>query len=434
MLATCFFSLVIAKITGLILLILSSVPVHASNGLNLIGFGLESVSMGGADLAVARDSNALNTNPAGLNQIPDRRIDLTSTVALPLDVRHQDGFGNDEEVSNRTIVLGNAGHAFRADSLSAVFGVGLFAQGGSGAVYRNLETAFGTRDEFSSLFRIARLSAGAAAEVAPTLSLGLGLSLLYADLNQKIFPETSFADAEAPERSFFGLRLEGLHAVVPSYKFGAMWKVSDDVTLGASYSPRVKLNLEGDDLVANLSALGLGKVRYHDVHARGLNLASEAGAGIAFRPVRGLLASFEVTRLDWSRAVRTSTLRASRPDHPDAPPVIELEANQGWRDQTVVAAGIEYEWNDRTAVRAGFNYGRNPIPRENLNPLLASIGQRAVTLGAERRIGQDWRLAGGAEYTFREKIRYTNEALPFGPGAVEVSEVLALHLALGRDF
>lgn len=41
----------------------------ATNGLSLIGFGTESVAMGGADTAVARDTTALNTNPAGLTQL-----------------------------------------------------------------------------------------------------------------------------------------------------------------------------------------------------------------------------------------------------------------------------------------------------------------------------------------------------------------------------
>ena len=41
----------------------------ASNGLNLIGYGAESVAMGGADVAVAADTLALNTNPAGIARL-----------------------------------------------------------------------------------------------------------------------------------------------------------------------------------------------------------------------------------------------------------------------------------------------------------------------------------------------------------------------------
>ena len=44
-----------------------SFPSLANNGLNLVGFGSESLNMGGADVAVARDTTALNTNPAGLS-------------------------------------------------------------------------------------------------------------------------------------------------------------------------------------------------------------------------------------------------------------------------------------------------------------------------------------------------------------------------------
>jgi hypothetical protein len=47
----------------------------ATNGINLIGFETESTLMGGADIAVARDASALNTNPAGLTQIHGQAFD-----------------------------------------------------------------------------------------------------------------------------------------------------------------------------------------------------------------------------------------------------------------------------------------------------------------------------------------------------------------------
>jgi hypothetical protein len=47
-------------------LLFTSLAAHATNGINLIGFGAESSLMAGADVAVARDTSALNTNPAGL--------------------------------------------------------------------------------------------------------------------------------------------------------------------------------------------------------------------------------------------------------------------------------------------------------------------------------------------------------------------------------
>ena len=43
----------------------ASLPAMATKGINIIGFGTESTLMGGADTPVARDTSALNTNPAG---------------------------------------------------------------------------------------------------------------------------------------------------------------------------------------------------------------------------------------------------------------------------------------------------------------------------------------------------------------------------------
>src|SRR5258706_15944162 len=77
---------------------------NANNGLYLIGFGTESTLMGGADVAVAHDPTAINTNPAGLNQI--RGKDLTTGLLFihSPDNRHRDILGNDVSASNRSIV------------------------------------------------------------------------------------------------------------------------------------------------------------------------------------------------------------------------------------------------------------------------------------------------------------------------------------------
>ena len=94
----------------------------ANNGLNLIGFGAESTGMAGADIAVARDTSALNTNPAGLAQIKGRLLDVSAAAAYSLDVGHKDGFGNDVRVANHWIPIGDIGYAQSlTDSLTIDF-------------------------------------------------------------------------------------------------------------------------------------------------------------------------------------------------------------------------------------------------------------------------------------------------------------------------
>src|SRR5437867_10264929 len=106
---------------------MSSATASATNGFNLIGFAAESTLMGGADIAVARDTSALNTNPAGLVQIHGQAFDGFVSVLRTLDLAHQDSFGNDTEASNRYTLLGGGGYARALENLPCTAGVGLFA-------------------------------------------------------------------------------------------------------------------------------------------------------------------------------------------------------------------------------------------------------------------------------------------------------------------
>ena len=197
----------------------------AGNGLNLIGFGAESVLMGGADTALARDTTALNTNPAGLARLPGSSLDLFGGLAYGSDVRHLDGLGNDRNVSNRFIPIGGFGYARRIGDTGLTAGVGFFAQGGAGSVFENLTTAFGTRDELSGLFAIARVSPGLAWRASDRLSLGVAIPITFADARQKVFPNTSFFNAITPAASFFGYELKGARTIQPLLLAGP---VADD--------------------------------------------------------------------------------------------------------------------------------------------------------------------------------------------------------------
>ena len=59
----------------LVLGLYASLPAMATNGINLIGFGVESTLIGDVDTAFASDTSALNTNPASLAKIQGHMFD-----------------------------------------------------------------------------------------------------------------------------------------------------------------------------------------------------------------------------------------------------------------------------------------------------------------------------------------------------------------------
>jgi long-chain fatty acid transport protein len=409
-------------------------PALATNGLNVIGFGGESVAMGGADLAVARDTTALNTNPAGLAQIPMRRVDFYGSAAYTLDVTHRDGLGNDEGVDRTVFFGGDAGCAVPVAGGRATVGIGIFGQGGAGIVYDELNTPFGTRDELSNLYGVARITPGVALRVNDALFLGASAVITYAQNKQRFFPETSFFDPADPAQAFFGTKLDDMDAVDAGVKVGAMVRPTRRLTLGAAYTSQVDLELDGGKLVSNQTAAGFGKVTYRDVTLAGASQPQELGVGVALQTTETLLVSAELTWLDWSRAAKRSRLRARDPDRPAATPVIESDTPLDWRDQYVIALGLAYDLTERTVLRAGYNYGRNPIPDDTLNPLLPNIAEHHLTAGAGYRLGDQWRLAVALEYQLPHAVTYTNPDLPFGPDAKEHQEFAAVHVMVSRQW
>lgn len=414
--------------TGLTLAVFSR-AAPATNGLNLIGFGAESYMMGGADLAVARDTSAMNTNPAGLTQIEHRRFDIYSAVAVPGLLRHQDEFGNDKSVHGYAL-LGDLGYAYKLPDRPLHAGLGIFAQGGSGVDYGKVDTAFGTRDELSILFRIARITPTLAWKFNEKLSLGVSGVILYSDMKQDFFPNTSYYDPSDPALSFFGTRIHGMHTTETGWRLGVMYDLNDRLRLGMAFSSEINIRLKDGELVSDQSAIGLGKVTYNKVVASGINQPQELGAGIAWAVTDRLLIAAEINWLDWSSAVKTSRLQASEPED-SAASDLNISSDLNWRDQYVLALGAAYE-HGRYIWRAGFNYARNPVPRSNMSPLLGPVAQYHLTLGAGKQLDSQWRVDGGIEYQFNETTTYTNPSLPFGTDTQQDLAMLSFHLQFSR--
>jgi len=401
---------------------LASWPVSslATNGLNVIGFGGESVAMGGADLAVARDTTALNTNPAGLAQIGQTRVDFYGSAAYTIDVHHRDAQGHEEEVDKKLFFGGDAGCAVPVADGRVAVGIGIFGQGGAGIVYDDFAAPSGMRGELSNEYGIARVTPGVALRVNDALFLGASAVITYAQNDQAFFPESPG-----------GTRLEGMEAVDAGAKVGAMLRVAQRVTLGMAYTSQVDLALDGGELVVNQGPAG--KVAYRDVTLSGAGQPQELGLGIALQATETLLVSAELTWLDWSRAAKRSHLKARDPDKQGAP-VIDQETDLNWRDQYVVALGLAYDLSEHTVLRAGYNYGRNPIPDETLSPLLPNIAEHHLTAGAGHQLSDHWRIDAALEYQLPHEVTYTNPDLPFGPDAREHQEFAAVHVMVSRQW
>ena len=318
--------------------------------------------------------------------------------------------------------LFNVGYAYRLDP-KIVLGVGLFMQGGSCYQYKNLTTAFGTRDEYSAIFGVTKLAFGAAYQVNDALSVGANIGIAYSQARQKVFPDTSTAE-------FSGLRFDGGKGVSANGRVGLLWKPTPELRIGVSYMTPTTLKLEDATLTVNQEAQDLGRVRYRKAELKGLHLAREAGAGIAYRFQPDWLLAVEINWLDWSDALEGTTLTASRPNNDSAAPTLRLVSPLDHRDQVVYSVGLAHDINEKFQLLMGWNHTRSAIPPETLSPGFNLTTENEVDLGVIYRISPKWDVGAVVQYQFDNNVRYTNPNQPFGPDAKEYYSLVGIDLAI----
>jgi long-chain fatty acid transport protein len=393
----------------------------ATNGINLIGFGAESNLMGGADTAVARDTSALNTNPAGLAQINTKAFDGFGQLLRTTDLVHEDSL-NEQHADNRYTLLAGGGYAQPLENLPCTAGIGFFTQGGAGAVFKHINTPFGTNDEMSSLFGIVKLTPGIGCQITERLSLGATLSVVYASIEQEFFYHTSVAPA------FAGFRNKGADTIRLGFKLGAQYKLSDQWTLGASYTEKTNLPLTGGTAKFNFGALGV--VKYDHLSIKGFALPREVAVGAAFKPNDDWLLSAKINWINWADAINDVTTTATDANHSLAPSTITMVSPQNWHNQMVYALGAAYTYDDKTVLYAGFNHGKNPVPEKNASPLLAATLENHVTLGFSRQLDDTWKLTSGIEFLLPKKVTYDSPL--FGNDAEVRNEGAFFHMMFSK--
>ncbi len=375
-------------------------PAWATNGMNMIAFGGQEAGMAGASLGVSDNAVAMNNNPAGLTQVQGQELTFGLSALMP-NLTHKDMFHNDVDGEKNIFLLPMLAYAYRLPNSPWAFGLGLFGQGGMGAEFKNLNTAFGTKDETYSNVSYAKITPSLAYQVNDRLSLGAALNLGYSAMEMKFFPNTVFPGM------FYGMNLENVYGFGYGVKLGAQYKLTEMVTLGLAYTSKSSLDFKHGDM----TFAGLGK---YSAEVEGFNWPQSVGAGVAVRPTDRWLLALDVTWYNWKDAMDEVHIKTNAPGA-----LGDVRFDMHWKDQIVVALGAAYKLTPLWTLRAGYNYGNNPVPSETLSPLFPAIVEHHLTLGFGYKINNSWNLDFAWEHAFGKTVTYANTGAPFGYNAEE---------------
>jgi long-chain fatty acid transport protein len=141
-------------------------------------------------------------------------------------------------------------------------------------------------------------------------------------------------------------------------RVGYMGKITSDLTLGAAYSSKVKMQ-KFDKYANNLLAGGNGA----------LDLAENYSVGVAYKATPDLTLALDYLRINYGDVASIGQSSA--------------QGGFGWKDIDVWKLGAQYKYNKNWTLRAGWNHGDNPVQSTDVtvNILAPGVIKDHLTMG-----------------------------------------------------
>jgi long-chain fatty acid transport protein len=452
----------LSLLRGLVLLaLLNAVPaLHATNGMNMEGYGPVATALGGASFAYDNGTAGLINNPATLGLMEgNARLDVALGILGPhIDVTSPatspNIFGvpaNQNAKSSATAFFMPAmGYTRRSGNL--VYGLGMFGQGGMGCEYdadswRGLGFGLKNRTEVS----IGRLIAPLVYKVSDRLQIGATADFMWAGMDLKMaMSGNQFFDLVMPSSQRFG-RASG--AIVNSFgqimaslpagtsvdyayfdfsngsaftgearaygyggKVGVLYTPSKELSLGLTYHTESQLSdmtAKGDTLSFQLNIPGMGQMPQTltgDFRVRNFQWPAMLGAGLAWHPAPRWMIAADIREIFWQNVMKEFSMSfaasGAAANGPFAGQNLDAVLYQDWNDQTVVMLGAAYEASNKLTLRFGGNFGNNPVPDTYLNCLFPAIVKTHLTAGFGWKF--DEKSSVDASFTYGFKVSTVN--------------------------
>ncbi|HEY8021343.1 MAG TPA: outer membrane protein transport protein [Thermoanaerobaculia bacterium] len=370
---------------------LLAAPSWAGNGATLHGVGAVNDSMGGAGVALPNDAlGALDNNPALLAKLSGHRMEFSTEYAKAKNAVESTVSGPGFSVSGRTnedgkpAVVPAFAWTHHSSTSSVAYGMGFLGLAGFGVDYPQdasnpilAPQPRGFGRVFSS-YTLLKIPFAFAWQATPTLAVGLAFDAARASL------ESDPAGFAAPDCT---VGLGGGTCFVPHVNIdsefgyggqvGILWEVTPAFNIGASYASKISFSsFEWNSAHANPLRADFGT-------ARRLRFKVDAPAtaivGIGLKLTPNLQVALDAKRLAYGDAAGFGGTGFDSQGNANG---------LGWKNITVLAAGVEWRPGPKLALRAGYNRSENPIP-DNLtfqNVIAPAIFRNHACLGLGYRL------------------------------------------------
>jgi long-chain fatty acid transport protein len=396
----------LAKLSSLLIIFLS-MNANATNGYFQHGYGVKSQGMGGVGIALPQDALAAATNPAGMGFIGNR-YDLGVNIFRP--ERESEIVGNGAGASGQ--YDGNDTEFFlipefgynKVLSEKYTAGLSIYANGGMNTDYKTGIPLFGTPSAGVDLKQIF-FTPSLTFKPEPNHSFGLAVNFAYQSFQAKGLDNFANSTYSNSPSNVYDNGHE--HSYGAGIKLGWMGKITDKLTLGATYHSKTYMSKMDD---------------YAGLFAEGgdFDIPASYGVGFAYQATPDFTVAFDYQRIEYSDVKSVNNplipnLSSSKLGKAEG-------AGFGWRDIDVFKLGFNYQWNDKLTLRAGYNHNSQPIPSSEtfFNILAPGVITDHLSLGFTYKITDDRELTLAYTHAFKEEVK-GSRSIPAGFGGGETN-------------
>lgn len=258
--------------------------------------------------------------------------------------------------------------------------------------------SFTRYDSIRSKLVTADLQGALAYSLTDKIDIGLGLSARYANADlATALPNLSPALPDGRSS------LEGDGAWDIGWSLGAQYRPSSRLALGAAYRLAIKTKIDGRVEISGL----LGPLSASNISADGygkVTLPWMASIGARWAASDRLTVNLSVNRTGWSEWDAIEIAYAGR----------TTISEQGYKDTTSVALGLDYDLTPVLTLRGGVQWDPTPTPDLGRTTRVPDNDRVHYAVGASAKLSQNLTLDAAASYAASKDGTITRDDLIYG--------------------
>ncbi|HHH52014.1 MAG TPA: aromatic hydrocarbon degradation protein [Campylobacterales bacterium] len=329
----------------ILLSIVTTSVVFATNGDNLIGVGTKSRGMGGAGIGISHCAESTLQNPALISCTKGTSISFGGTIFMP-KIKEKMGGASEHESDADMNIIPSVSISQKLNE-NWFLGIGMWGTAGMGVDYRDAQQSPTDSGNMHMVTNLQLMQFGTSLAYR-TGNMGLAVTpvLQYGslDINYQGFDGSNIGDGIAQDLGY-GVNL------------GAYYDVANGVTLGAVYKSEIDMEYKNQLSTATKPFVDFGI--FPQAMSDHLEQPAEIGMGIGYEFGQHNLA-FDAKQIKWSDAKGYKDF--------------------GWEDQNVYALGYQFK-GEQWRFRAGYNHASHPISEKQSGPAVIKAGSYAQAGG-----------------------------------------------------